>query len=228
MGYQRVGFRLWVDADADCRDTRDEVLAAESTIRVRGCDISRGRWVSYYDHRTWRKSSDVDIDHLVPLKEAWDSGAKKWNAATRTRYANDLRDPRTLVAVTDNVNQAKSDRDLAQWMPAYSRCKYLKQRTAVKLRWHLSVNPAERRYLIKTAAGCPNGKVTVTKATIHRRATGNSGGSGGGTGGGKGNDPRFDYCYQAVAAGYGPYHQGRDPEYAWYTDGDGDGVVCES
>ena len=42
-----------------------------------------------------------------------------------------------------------------------------------------------------------------------------------------GTDPRFDYCYQAVAAGYGPYYQGRDPEYAWYRDSDGDGVVCE-
>jgi hypothetical protein len=74
-GYDRDLFRLWVDADGDCQDTRDEVLAAESTVAVSGCDITRGRWVSYYNRRVWRKSTDVDIDHLVPLAEAWDSGA---------------------------------------------------------------------------------------------------------------------------------------------------------
>ncbi len=89
-GYDREKFRLWVDADGDCRDTRDEVLAAESKDPVSGCDINRGKWRSYYDGRTWRRSSDVDIDHLVPLAEAWDSGAKRWDANTRERYANDL------------------------------------------------------------------------------------------------------------------------------------------
>src|SRR5262245_40972770 len=99
VGYVRDRFRLWVDADGDCRDTRDEVLAAESRTRVTGCDVTRGRWVSYYDRAVWRNSSDVDIDHLVPLAEAWDSGAKRWNASTRQRYANDLGDRRNLVAV---------------------------------------------------------------------------------------------------------------------------------
>jgi hypothetical protein len=89
-GYDRDKYRHWIDADGDCQDTRDEVLAAESTTAVSGCDITSGTWRSYYDRKTWTSSSDVDIDHLVPLKESWDSGAKRWNAATRTRYANDL------------------------------------------------------------------------------------------------------------------------------------------
>ena len=224
-GYDRDKYRHWIDADGDCRDTRDEVLAAESTTEVApGCDVSTGTWRSYYDRRTWTSASDVDVDHLVPLKESWDSGARKWNADTRTRYANDLRDGRTLVAVTDNVNQSKSDQDPAEWMPTYGKCRYVRQWAAVKIRWGLTVNRAERRRLVKVADGCPNVVLTVTRAKVVKAS---SSGSTGGTSGGGGLDPRFDYCYQATAAGYGPYRQGQDAEYAWYTDGDSDGVVCE-
>lgn len=220
-GYERELFRHWVDADGDCRDTRDEVLAAESKKQVGdACDVSTGRWFSYYDRETWTRSSDVDIDHLVPLKEAWDSGARAWNADTRERYANDLGDPRTLVAVTDNVNQSKSDRDPAEWLPTYGVCTYVVQWTAVKTRWALTVDRAEKATLKRLAADCPNSWLTVRRAKVTK------GGSTSNPGGG-GLDPRFDYCYQAIAAGYGPYQQGVDPEYAWYTDADGDGVVCE-
>jgi uncharacterized protein DUF1524 len=132
--------RLWVDADRDCRDTRDEVLAAESLVRVRGCDIRAGRWRSYYDGVITRDASGFDIDHLVPLAEAWDSGARRWTAATRQRYANDLGDPRTLVAVTASVNRSKSDQDPAKWLPQLGRCRYVRQWVAVKTRWGLSVD----------------------------------------------------------------------------------------
>ena len=164
-GYARTKFRLWVDADGDCHDTRDEVLAAESRTKVNaGCDVVRGRWYSYYDRRTWTKASDVDIDHVVPLKEAWDSGARRWSPQTRERYANDLGDRRTLVAVTDNVNQSKSDRDPAEWLPAYDRCKYVRQWTAVKIRWRLTVDPAEKATLTRLAQRCPNSWITVGRA----------------------------------------------------------------
>src|SRR3954462_14783906 len=106
-GYQRTKFRLWVDADHDCRDTRDEVLAAESRRRVSGCDVRRGRWVSYYDARTFTRSSGLAIAHLVPLAEAWDSGARRWDASTRRRDANDLGDARPLVAVSASTNRSK-------------------------------------------------------------------------------------------------------------------------
>ena len=164
-GYDRDEFKLWVDADGDCHDTRDEVLAAESRTAVNaGCDVVTGTWFSYYDRVTWTKASDVDIDHLVPLKEAWDSGARAWSAQTRERYANDLGDRRTLVAVTDNVNQSKSDRDPAEWLPTYSRCVYIKQWTAVKIRWSLTVDAAEKATLTRIAKHCSNPWITVTRA----------------------------------------------------------------
>ncbi len=215
-GYDRDKFRHWVDADSDCQDTREEVLVAESRVEIRGCEVSKGRWFSYYDRETWTASGDVDIDHLVPLAEAWRSGARRWNAATRQRYANDLGDPRSLVAVTDNVNQSKSDQDPADWLPDYGVCKYVQQWTAVKLRWRLTANRAEKTELVSLAQDCPNRVLKVRRAKIGKA-----------TGGGGGLDPRFDFCYQAVAAGYGPYYRGRDREYAWYTDADSDGVVCE-
>lgn len=223
-GYDRAKFNHWVDADGDCRDTRDEVLAAESTVAVTGCDIQHGHWISYYDGVTTRDSSSFDIDHLVPLAEAWDSGAKRWNATTRQRFANDLRDPRSLVAVTASSNRSKADRDPAEWMPARGRCKYVRQWVAVKIRWQLTVDRAEKRALRRHASGCKNSTIRVQRATIRTTAAG--GGTSAPTGG-AGLDPRFSTCTEAKAHGYGPYYQGRDPEYGWYTDADSDGIVCE-
>ena len=163
-GYDRDLFRHWVDADGDCQDTREEVLVAESQVPVDGCTVTTGRWFSWYDRATWTQASDVDIDHLVPLKEAWDSGARAWDADTRERYANDLGDPRTLVAVTDNVNQSKGDRDVAEWLPEYGVCRYVRQWVAVKLRWGLSVDGAERTTLRHEAGRCRNRMVGFTPA----------------------------------------------------------------
>lgn len=224
VGYERSKFSHWIDGNGDCQDTRAEVLRQESRIPVAGsCTVLRGKWKSYVDGETWKRASDVDVDHLVPLAEAWDSGAKNWNAATRKAYANDLGDKRTLVAITDNVNQSKGDRDPAQWLPELKRCTYIEQWVAVKIRWSLKVDKAEKKALQPTAEGCDNARITVEKAKIRKASSG--GGAGSGTGGG--TDPRYSYCYQAKDAGYGPYYQGRDPEYGWYTDADNDGVVCE-
>ena len=155
-GYDRDLFEHWVDADHDCQDTREEVLVAESRVPIDGCTVTTGEWFSWYDRETWTQASDVDIDHLVPLKEAWDSGAGRWDADTRERYANDLGDPRTLVAVTDNVNQSKGDRDVAEWLPDFGVCRYVRQWVAVKLRWSLTVDAAERATLRDRARHCPN------------------------------------------------------------------------
>ena len=159
-GYDRDLFEHWVDADHDCQDTREEVLVAESRVPIDGCTVTTGEWFSWYDRATWTQASDVDIDHLVPLKEAWDSGARRWDAHTRERYANDLGDPRTLVAVTDNVNQSKGDRDVAEWLPEFGVCRYVRQWVAVKLRWSLTVDAAERATLRDRARHCRNRVLT--------------------------------------------------------------------
>lgn len=229
-GYARTKFKHWTDANHDCQSTRTEVLAQESRSRVTGhCTITRGSWRSYYDNKTVKVASNLDVDHMVPLKEAWDSGAKGWSANRRTAYANDLADKRTLVAVTASTNRSKGERDPGQWLPHYGRCRYVTEWTAVKIRWGLKLEWRERRALLKQASKCANTVIRVRRAVV----SGGSGGTGTGTGSGGGGstsgqtDPRFQYCYQATDHGYGPYVRGRDPEYAWYTDSDNDGRVCE-
>ena len=156
--YVRTKFKHWVDANGDCQNSRMEVLISESKVApsyssASRCTVSRGKWFSYYDGATWTMPSDVDIDHMVPLKEAWESGARTWTAAQRQAYANDLGFGPSLVAVTDNVNQSKGDRDPAQWMPALSKCTYAIQWVQVKYRWRLSMDAAEKAKLNSLLSG---------------------------------------------------------------------------
>jgi hypothetical protein len=166
-GYSRDLFPHWIDADGDGCSTRDEVLIAEADDPVSvgsGCSLSGGRWFSYYDRVSWTDPADVDIDHMVPLAEAWDSGARTWTTSTRQAFANDLGDHRTLVGVTDNVNQTKGDQDPSTWMPQYDRCRYLGEWVAVKHRWRLSVDSTELSALRSLSGSCSNTTITVTLA----------------------------------------------------------------
>ncbi len=166
-GYSRDLFPHWIDADGDGCSTRNEVLIAEADDPVTvgsGCSLSGGRWFSYYDRLSWTNPSDVDIDHMVPLAEAWDSGARTWTTSVRQSYANDLGDSRSLVGVTDNVNQEKGDADPREWMPTYEKCRYLREWVAVKHRWRLTVDSGEKSALSSLAAGCTNTTITVTLA----------------------------------------------------------------
>lgn len=166
-GYVRDKFKLWVDADGDGCDTREEVLIAEAvdppTIGS-SCALTGGSWYSYYDAVTWTDKGRIDIDHLVPLAEAWDSGASSWSDAQREAYANDLGDDRDLVGVTDSVNQSKSDRDPAGWMPTYEKCRYIGEWVAVKIRWALEIDTAEKSALKSLSPSCANATITVDHA----------------------------------------------------------------
>jgi hypothetical protein len=166
-GYSRSLFPHWVDADGDGCSTRNEVLIAEADDPVTvgaSCALSGGRWFSYYDRVSWTDPGRVDIDHMVPLAEAWDSGARSWTTATRQAYANDLGDSRSLVGVTDSVNQAKGDQDPREWMPTYDACRYVREWVAVKHRWRLGVDSGEKSALSSLASGCTNSTITVTLA----------------------------------------------------------------
>jgi hypothetical protein len=175
-GYDRDKFRHWVDADGDGCDTRREVLIAEARIKPRvgaGCDLRGGRWFSYYDGVRTRDDSSFDVDHMVPLAEAWDSGARRWNARTRQRFANDLGDRRALVAVSASSNRSKSDQDPREWMPRpVARCRYVREWTAVKTRWRLTVDRREKRALLRTARGCTNVVVRVRTVKVGLRKLG--------------------------------------------------------
>lgn len=171
-GYSRSLFPHWKDLDGDGCDTREEVLIRDSVTTAQvdpfGCQVRAGDWFSPYDGASWSDRGRVDIDHVVALKEAWDSGAHAWTTERRTEYANDLSDPRTLLAVTDSVNQSKSDKDPAQWMPplAAYHCTYLSSWVAVKARWGLSMDTAERSAVASGLAKCPATGVSTVPAPV--------------------------------------------------------------
>ena len=148
-GYARSLFKHWVDADGDGCSTREEVLIAESTslaqVDAYGCRVIEGNWLSPYDNVSHTNPSELDIDHMVPLKEAWDSGARNWSSAQRQLFANDLSDPRPLIAVTAGQNRSKSDRDPSNWIPPNTKyvCTYLAEWVAIKFRWQLSMDQSE-------------------------------------------------------------------------------------
>lgn len=158
-GYNRDLFRHWVDADGNGCDTRREVLIAESITPVTvgsGCTISGGTWFSIYDNVTTTDSSSFDIDHVVALKEAWDSGAWSWTAEQRRAFANDLSQPYFLIAVTASSNRSKSDRDPAEWLPTNTgyRCDYVRIWIDVKRAWNLSVDQSEHDALARILSAC--------------------------------------------------------------------------
>lgn len=157
--YERAGFEHWIDADGDGCDTRHEVLIAESVTPVgvgAGCALTGGRWVSPYDGATTRAPAGLDVDHVVPLAEAWRSGAWAWSDDRRRAFANDLEVPSALVAVTRRANRAKADRDPATWLPpdaGYS-CRYLGDWVRVKHRWRLAVDQLEHDAIERGLASC--------------------------------------------------------------------------
>ncbi|MFD7408750.1 HNH endonuclease family protein [Streptomyces sp. NPDC059866] len=167
-GYDRDLFNHWIDADRDGCSTRAEVLLEEATTAPsvsRRCTLNGGEWYSWYDDTYVAGPRGLDIDHLVPLVEAWDSGASNWTAKRRERYANDLGDERALVAVTARSNRQKADQDPAEWLPGDAVvCRYVADWTAIKLRWALSVDPVEQQTLTDLAAGCPNAPVSFSPA----------------------------------------------------------------
>ncbi|KUN55469.1 hypothetical protein AQJ46_49435 [Streptomyces canus] len=168
-GYERTKFRHWIDADRDGCSTRAEVLLAEAVTtpeQSAGCQLTGGSWYSPYDDTYFTAARALDIDHMVPLAEAWDSGASTWTAKEREDYANDLADDRALIAVSAASNRSKSDQDPATWQPpaAGYRCTYATDWVAVKTRWQLAIDPAEQTALTGILASCPNQPVDVVLA----------------------------------------------------------------
>lgn len=155
-GYSRDLFPHWITISGSC-DTRETVLKRDgSNVSTdSSCAATSGSWYSPYDGATWSVASDLDIDHLVPLAEAWDSGAGSWTTSRRQSFANDLTRPQ-LIAVTDNVNQSKSDQDPGTWMPSRSayHCTYVRAWVQVKYYYGLSVDSAEKSALTSYLSGC--------------------------------------------------------------------------
>jgi hypothetical protein len=164
-GYVRTKFKHWVSAGNGC-DSRKAVIISEAIVKPvveKGCVIKGGEWLSIYDLVKVTEAGKLDVDHMVPLAEAWDSGASAWDDAKREMYANDQTDPRHLIAVTGASNRSKSDRDPAEWLPTNKAylCEYLTNWVSIKVRWNLSVDKNEKSSIETGLKYCKSTKFSV-------------------------------------------------------------------
>ena len=172
-GYDRSLFRHWTTSGG-CT-TRNRVLIRDSdgtAVTSSSCVVTAGTWYSPFDDVWVDVPRSLDIDHYVPLAEAWRSGARDWDEPTRRAFANDLDDPRTLIAVTASSNRSKGDRDPADWLPtnvAY-RCDYVGTWVAIKHRWELSVDAREQAAIQRVLDGC--GELRTSPTVPARPASG--------------------------------------------------------
>jgi hypothetical protein len=147
-GYSREKFPHWRSIGEGC-DTRDAVLKRDGdNVKLSGCEPKAGTWISLYDGDKITSPSKVDIDHMVPLANAWRSGAKEWTTDEREDFANDMDRPQ-LLAVSASSNRSKGDQDPSTWKPEQesSWCQYAEDWIAVKSHWKLSVTDAEKSAL---------------------------------------------------------------------------------
>ena len=164
-GYKRTLFKHWTGAGNSC-DSRKAVIISEAIVKpsvLPGCVIKGGEWLSVYDLVKVTDAGKLDVDHMVPLAEAWDSGASAWDAKKKEMYANDQTDPRHLIAVTGGSNRSKSDQDPAEWMPTNKTyaCEYLTNWISIKVRWNLSVDKTEKEFIVNGLKTCKNTKFSV-------------------------------------------------------------------
>jgi len=174
--YQRSLFKHWIDADRDKCDTRAEVLIAESLVEVQissPCKVNIGQWYSKYDEKTIYVASLLDVDHMVPLKEAWESGASSWTPSRREAFANDLGFQDSLVAVSASTNRSKGDKDPSGWLPPSKgqTCDYVASWIGVKYRWDLTLDSVERSALARGLKTCPPGSYINLPAKVGKPGT---------------------------------------------------------
>jgi hypothetical protein len=253
-GYSRDQFgQAWYDYDRNGCDTRNDILRRDlKNIQIkagtRGCKVLSGDsapdpYTGQNIHFVYGGASEIDIDHVVALGDAWQTGAQQWSADKRLQLAND---PLNLLAASASANRQKGEADTASWLPSNKayRCAYVARQVAVKKTYGLWVTSAERDAMMRVLTSCPLQAVPVggtiplaqepapapvqtttaappppppvqtTQAPAPAPAQ-------------PALDPQFGTCKEAKAHGYAPYYQGRDPEYDWYKDADHDGVDCE-
>jgi hypothetical protein len=240
-----VLFGGWIDADGDCEDTRNEVLARDLTgiTSEDGCTVATGTLEDPYTGSTIAfvrgaaTSGDVQVDHVVSLGNAWLTGARRLSQADRVALAND---PLNLLAVDGPANGSKSDHDASEWLPPHEAfaCEMVAAQIAVKSRYGLWVTAPEKNAMAGVLATCP--EQHLPEGASFGDIPGNIPSD---TPGGPAAesappavpeapvpavpaDVHYRNCTAAREAGAAPLHRG-DPGYRDAMDRDADGVACE-
>lgn len=156
--YDRHEWKHWIDVDKDCQNTRQEILITRSEISVglnkRGCSVKTGQWKDYYYPQTFTKSSDIDVDHLIPLKNAFETGGGEWGRKEKETFAND---PENLVLTSKKYNRSKGAKGIDAWLPVDQEyaCKYIKDWVKIKQKYQLHLTAAEKNTLVTIKEKCP-------------------------------------------------------------------------
>lgn len=160
-GYSRAAFTHWSDLNRDGCDSRNEILKRDLTQIVfkagtRDCKVISGKLLDPFSGKTLTFSSSkstVDIDHLVSLSNAWQTGAAYFDKKTRELLAND---PLNLLAVDAKLNRQKGDGDAATWLPPLKsfRCEYVARQVEVKAKYSLWVTSAEKDAITRVLSSC--------------------------------------------------------------------------
>ena len=172
-GYTRDQFgQAWADVNRNGCDTRNDMLKRDLTeilykAGTRNCLVASGTLVDRYSGETINfvrgnvTSMEVQIDHVVALSNAWQTGAFKLTADQRKALAND---PMNLFAVKGRLNSQKGDGDAATWLPPLKsfRCAYVAQQIAVKAKYSLWVVPPEKAAMVSILAKCPTQRLPVS------------------------------------------------------------------
>ena len=141
--YNREDWGNWIDEDGDGLNTRHEVLAEESLIKpvISNNKVVSGKWFDKYTGKYFTNPSDLDIDHLVPLKNAYISGASNWSKKKKSRYYNYLKYDNHLIAVSKSANRNKSDKSPVDWLPPNEeyQCEYVREWFKIKTAWGLTI-----------------------------------------------------------------------------------------
>ncbi len=157
-GYDRdlFGSSGWIDADHDCQDTRAEVLLAETRnaatfTSASNCTVLTGDWIDPWSGAENTTARALDVDHTVPLANAWRSGAWAWTPQQRLDYANDLADADHLIAIPLGENRSKGDDGPDAWKPPSQNawCRYAQRWTAIKAKWGLSATASEWNAIVR-------------------------------------------------------------------------------
>jgi hypothetical protein len=165
-GYTRAQFGpTWADVDRNGCDTRNDILKRDLTDEVfkektRNCVVQSGTLVDPYSGETINfnrgntSSMEVQIDHVVALSNAWQTGAFKLTIKERTALAND---PMNLLAVKGRLNSQKNDGDAATWLPPLKsyRCDYVARQIAVKIKYKLWFTAPEKEAMVRILKSCP-------------------------------------------------------------------------
>lgn len=247
-GYSREQFgQAWSDDTADIYghnacDTRNDILRRDLTRKriADRCVVMSGSLHDPYTGyqiafvRGEQTSQAVQIDHVVALGDAWQTGAQRLSMAARLNLAND---PLELIAVDGPTNEQKGDADAASWLPPNTafRCAYVARQIAVKRKYHLWATAAERQAMIRVLSRCP-ALLLPTEVSAQRRTWPGFGRPRPASGPRyrppppsrrpPGGSVYYANCDEARDAGAAPIYRGQ-PGYRPELDGDGDGVACE-